>query len=193
MSSSSLLRSSGLAAVLGGVLLIIGSLVQLVLNLFFLSSGTVGEVVLITLYVRAAVELFGHALLALGLVGLYVRQSGATGTFGLISFLAVFVGMMMPAGFELGAVLTDLGWVLFGVATLRARVYPRVPTVLLIVASAVLGVFDHLAAPMIGAPGGTLVYASVTAEIVRNVVIVWLGYSLFSERDLTVERHQLAR
>src|SRR3954464_6425368 len=143
MSSSNLLRLSGLAAMLGALLLVIVGLVQLVLNLFFPNPGALSEGAMIALYVRSAFGLFGYALLALGLVGLYARQSEATGTFGIISFLATFLGMALPVGLGWAAVLTDLGWILLGVASLRAGVYPRVATILLIVGAVIVGVFDH--------------------------------------------------
>ncbi|MCA1739789.1 MAG: hypothetical protein LC740_13455, partial [Actinobacteria bacterium] len=77
--------------------------------------------------------------------------------------------------------------------SLRAGVYPRVAAILLIVGAVMVGVFDHLVAPMVGGPGSTLVYVSVGAEIVRNTAIGWLGYALFSDRTVAVERPQLAR
>ena len=193
MSSSNLLRLGGLAAMLGAVLLVIVGLVQIVLNLFFSNPGALSEGVMVALYVRSAFGLLGHALLALGLVGLYVRHSEDTGTFGIISFLATFLGMALPVGLGWASVLTDLGWILFGVASLRSGVYPRVAAILLIVGAVMVGVFDHLVAPMVGGPGSTLVYVSVGAEIVRNTAIGWLGYALFSDRTVAVERPQPAR
>jgi hypothetical protein len=182
MSSSSLLRLAGLAALLGAVLLVIVGLAQpLIENLFLRNPGSVGEGVMVTLYVRSGLGLLGRALLALGLVGLYVRQAGATGALGLTGFVVTFFGITSPAGFEWGPVLTNLGWALFGVACLQARIYPRTAVILLIIGAVAAGVLGQLlAALVVGGPGITLVYALVGAEIVRNVAAGWLGYTLFS-------------
>ena len=84
MSSSSLLRLGGLAAAVGGVLLIVAGLAQLVENLFFPYPGVVSGGIMTVLYVQSALGLLGHVLLMLGLVALYVRQSEATSMFGLL-------------------------------------------------------------------------------------------------------------
>jgi hypothetical protein len=66
----------------------------------------------------------GSALLLLGLIGLYARQSEATDVIGLISFLfALFGTVLALAGNVWGNLLAYLGWALFGVASLQARVY----------------------------------------------------------------------
>jgi hypothetical protein len=194
MPSSKLLRLGGLAAVLGAVLLIIVGLAQLVLNLFFLDPGAVSESAMTALYAQSALGLLGHVLLALGLIGLYIRQSEATGVFGLVSFLMIFLGMALPPGFEWGAVLTNLGWALFGVASLQARVYPRPAAILLIIGAVLTGVFNNLLVALVaGGPGDVLIYMSVGAEILGNVAIVWLGYALFSGRGVAAEHPQPAR
>jgi hypothetical protein len=193
MSSSSLLRLAGLSALLGAVLLVIVGFTQpLIENLFLLNPGSVGEGVMATLYIRSGLGLLGRTLLALGLVGLYVRQAEATGALGLTGFVVAFFGIASPAGFEWGAVLTGLGWALFGVASLRARVYPRPAAVLLIIGAVVAGLLNQLlAALVVGSPGSTLTYALVGAEVVRNVAVGWLGYALFSRRISPLERPQL--
>ena len=184
MSSSSLLRLAGLSALLGAVLLVIVGLTQpLIENLFLLNPGSVGEGVMATLYVRSGLGLLGRTLLALGLVGLYVRQAEVTGVLGLTGFVVAFFGIASPAGFEWGAVLTNLGWALFGVASLRARVYPRTAAVLLIIGAVAAGLLNQLlAALVVVSPGSTLTYALLGAEITRNVAVGWLGYTLFSRR-----------
>lgn len=105
--------------------------------------------------------LLGTVLLLLGLVGLYSSQSEPAGFLGLLGFLVAFLGTALVSGAlwfelfitpslaveapdlaeaELGLVgfaipflLVVVGWVLFGAATLRARVYPRLAAALLIV------------------------------------------------------------
>jgi hypothetical protein len=189
MPSSNLIRLGGLAAVLGAVLLITVSLAQLVLNLLSPGPGAVSDAAIAALYVQSVFGLLGRTLVVLGLVGLYLRQSVTTGAFGLVGFLAAFFGMTLPAGLEWAAVLTTLGWTLFGIASLQAGIYPRTAAILLIVGVVASWVFNHLlAAPAAGGLGSWLVYAGIGAEIVRNVAIGWLGYSLFSGRDVAVER-----
>ena len=188
MSSSNLLRLGGLAAVLGAVVLVIGGLTVLVLGLFFSVPGAVSENAMTVLYARSALGLLGRGLVALGLIGLYVRQSEATGVLGLIGFLVAFLGMMLPEGLVLRAVLTDLGWTLFGVASLRARVYPRIAVILLIIGALLTGVINQLlVALVVGGPGGILLYTGVAAEIIRDTAVGWLGYALFSRRSVAVE------
>jgi hypothetical protein len=105
--------------------------------------------------------LLGAGLLLLSLVGLYASQSEAAGVLGLVGFLAAFLGTALLvgmlwfelfitpslatrapglaeaelglAGFILVFLLGVVGWLLFGVATLRARAYPRWAAVLLMV------------------------------------------------------------
>lgn len=107
-------------------------------------------------------------LILLGLPALYVRQAEKSGTFGLVAFTVIFVGMALVTGnayfgafiqdgladlfraaegagltveepvmaivdFMLAQVLQIVGWFLFGVATLRARVFPRWAAVLVMI------------------------------------------------------------
>lgn len=189
MSSLNLLRWGGLATLLGAVLLVIVGLAQPVLNVFLLGAGGINEAVAGVLYVRAGFELLGRVLVMLGLVGLYVRQSEATGLLGLVGFLIVFLGTAAPMGLGLAAALATLGWALFGIASLQARIYPRTAVVLLIIGTVVGVVFDYLlAVPAVGNSGSTLMFAGEGTEIIRNVAVAWLGYVLFSGRGLAVER-----
>lgn len=189
MSPSNLLKLAGLAALLGAALLIIVGLTQLVLNLLLTGSGTVSETVMGALYVQSGFGLLGRALVALGLIGLYVRQSEATNVLGLVSFLVTFLGLALPVGFEWSTIFANLGWALFGVVSLRARVYSQGATMLLIVGAIATGVFSNLlVAPTVGGLGSILMYVGVGAEIVRNVAVGWLGYALFFRRGFASER-----
>ena len=136
-------------------------------------------------------------LLPLGLVGLYARQLEAAGPLGLVGFVVAFIGTVLVAGFfwtsafvapilaleapELLAVRSlpgffrsfivfALGWLLFGVATLRARVYPQVAAVLLIVGA------------------GLIVIPRPLTSIVLAAAVVWMGYVLFTGRGAPAER-----
>jgi hypothetical protein len=160
MSSSSLIRLAGLVAIGSGVLGVMGDLLALVVDLDSPLSATTAPYAIVFL-----VYLISAALLVLGLVGLYISQSQAVGTLGLAGFLLAFLGTVLLAGafwFELFVtpalaaqapelfaadlgvlgytsmfLFATVGWVLFGVATLRAGVYPRWAAILLMVGGAI--------------------------------------------------------
>jgi hypothetical protein len=179
MSSSNLLRWSGLAAAVAGGLFIIVALI----DLFVLGSGQ--NFTSSGLLFRSAVSGIAGALIVLGLVGLYAYQSEATGIPGLISVLMLSVGTVMVAqGFIWAALLTDLGWILFGATCLHARVYPPIVAILIIISAVIVGVFSHLlSALIVGGPGGILTYTGIGASIVLYVAIAWLGLILFARRE----------
>ena len=185
MSSSNLIRLAGLAALISGVLGVIGDLLRLVVDVEDpVSATTASYTVVFLLY------LISTALLLLGLVGFYTSQSQAVGILGLVGFLVAFLGTVLLAGalwFELfitpalatqapgvfeaelglpGFILMLLfgavGWVLFGVAMLRAGVYPRWAVVLLIVG----GVIAFFPLPLVG--------------IIFSVTVAYLGFLLFT-------------
>lgn len=194
MSSSNLIRWGGLAALIGGVLLVIAGLLGFIVfgGGEFSETAQTGTFAFTTLlYLLAITLVLG------GLVGLYVSQSEAAGPLGFIAFLVAFLGTALvvgafwtqafvaptiaevnpeflneePAGrlgfgFMLSFSLASLGWLLFGVATLRARVYPRAAAILLIV-GALLGFLPF--------PG---------TELVLAVAIAWLGFVLFTGRGV---------
>lgn len=191
MTSSNLIRWSGLAAILGGALLLISDLLSLTVV-----SGDLAKAATTGVYlVDNGVRLLGGMLLLVGLVGLYTRQAEASGTLGLIGFLAAFAGtsLMMGAfwtntfvppalaleapeflatrpagtlgfGFTLSFMLAPVGWLLFGAATFRARVYPRAASVLLMAGAAL-----------------TFIPLPAVGGVVFSLAIAWLGYTLFSE------------
>ncbi len=191
MSNTDLIRWSGLAAILAGVLLSVGALLSLTTESENLSqSATTASYTF-----SALLYLLGAMLLLLGLVGFYVRQSEASGSLGLVAFVLAFVGTALALGatwaelfvapsmaveaptvldaeptgmLALGFTLTflvflPLGWLLFGVASLRARIYPRAAAILLMVGAVIGG----LPIPL--------------TEIVLYVGVVWLGFVLFAE------------
>lgn len=172
MSSSNLIRWSGMAAVVAGVLSIAVDLVVLLVLGFGQSFG--GSL----LAFRSVAAPLSGVLLLLGLVGLYARQSGVTGIPGLASFLVAFLGTALAQGSVLAGLLAYLGWALFGVASLQARVYPRAASILLIVGAVGTGVAS--AFPK-GEPGSFLMYAVIGADVILNVAIIWLGFNLFAK------------
>ena len=145
-----------------------------------------------------ALYLIGLILLSAGLVGLYARQWQAAGAPGFVGFLVAFVGTVFftgffwanifvaPAlairapefldlggrfpGFYLSLVTYVAGWLLFGLASLRARVYPLGPVIALIVGAAL----DLFGAPF----SGLLIDAS----------FVWLGFGLLSGMGVQAEQ-----
>lgn len=120
-----------------------------------------------TFFLPSGAQLLAMLLLAVGLVALYARQAEAFGALGLVGFFVALVGTVMVAGalwsqvfvvprlaetapevvnsgtgsvlagFLLSFLLFGLGWVVFGAATLRARVFPRWAVVLLIIGAVV--------------------------------------------------------
>src|ERR687889_835966 len=167
MSSPSLVRLGGLAVVVGAVLLLTADIIDAYnidayataeLTREYLTTGTHAF--------QSALRLVAFGLLLpLGLVGLYARQSDATGPLGLVAFVAAFAGTVLVSGFvwvdtflalelatsaprfiEAGAppgrslsfAVFSVGWVLFGLASLVGRVYPKSAAALLIV-GAVIG------------------------------------------------------
>jgi hypothetical protein len=177
VSSSNLIRWGGMAAMVAGVLFIAVDLVVLSVLGFGQSFGE--SLVSSGLVFQSAAAPLAGALLLLGLVGLYARQSEATGLPGLASFLVAFVGTILAQGFVLAGLLADLGWALFGVASLQARVYPRAASILLIVGA--VGTAVASAFPR-GEPGSFLMYAVIGADVILHAAIVWLGFDLFAKR-----------
>lgn len=109
---------------------------------------------------------------------------------GLAGFLVVFVGMVLLAGlffvqafvpylaaefpevlnageqgllavgFGMTFIIFSVGWLLFGIATLRARVYPRTAAILFII-------------------GTVLAFVPVpAATVILDLAVAWLGLSL---------------
>jgi len=76
-----------------------------------------------------------------------------------------------PFGFPLSFATFALGWLLFGVAALRARVYPRWAAVLLIVGAAIT-FFPFLPTP----------------AVILGVAVACLGFLLFTGRGASAEQ-----
>ena len=193
MQSSNLIRWAGLAAVLSGVSSVIGDLLSLVVDLESAESAATTPYMLVFL-----LYLLGTVLLLLGLVGLYSSQSEPAGFLGLLGFLVAFLGTALVsgalwfelfitpslaveapelaeaelglAGFAISFLLVVVGWVLFGVAALRARVYPRLAAALLIVGA----VASLVPIPLSG--------------VVLSVAVAWLGLMLFTGRGMPSEQ-----
>lgn len=193
MSSSGLIRWGGLAALVSGVASVIGDLLRLFVDVESAESATTAPYAFVFL-----MYLVGAALLLIGLVGIYASQSEEAGVLGLVGFLVAFLGTVLLAGtlwfelfitpalaveaprlaeaelglagFILSFLLVVLGWLLFGAATLRARVYPRWPAVLLIVGVVV----SFFPIPLSG--------------VVFSVAVAWMGFVLFTRTGATAQQ-----
>jgi hypothetical protein len=144
----------------------------------------------------AAVTVVELVLLSIGLVALYAHQSEATGILGLVGFLMAYVGTVvglltvaLPMLIVWIALLLLTGWALFGIASLRAQVYPRAAALLLIIGALLEGVATALIR------GGMIVvgpWAATTATVlpglIYSVAIAWLGFSLFRKRPEEVHQ-----
>ena len=175
------------AAIMGGLLLVSGDLLGLVAGLSGdgdTYTGTPIEKVMAVLF------LAGKVLILIGLVGLYLRQVQSAGRFGVVAFVLAMAGTglmiasdwsevfiapilaeavpdigtnvptLIMVGFILNFATETLGWLLFGIATFRARVLPRPAALLLIVGPFI---------PFLG-PSWSYVFF--------NAAIVWLGIAV---------------
>jgi hypothetical protein len=194
MSSSTLKRWSGLAAVIGGGLFVVLSVAESLLfpNQPYSEVAASGAWLIVQgAYILAAI------LINLSLVGLYTRQAEEVGSLGLIAFLVTFIGGMMAAGATwseaffgswlagatpelldsdpagvvvagavLSFVLFALGWFLFGLVSLRARLFPRGAAIVLMIGAVLFAVLGALELPFAGVAFGA--------------GLAWMGYGLYS-------------
>jgi hypothetical protein len=182
MASSNLIRWGALAAVLAGALFIVEALA-----VPFIGDSHWGF---------HALDAPPHALLAVGLVGLYLWQTrqGRIGWLGTVGFILVVTACVVIALGGLAIVFVDgvlrapvgvldsihpvellliIGAVLFSMATMRADLLPRGGALLIIVGA--LGFFG-------------IAFAGVAPEWLISVAVVilgagwaWLGYALWLE------------
>jgi hypothetical protein len=203
MLTGNLMRWSGLAAVVGGILLALAGIAT--------SAPFTGEEEAFSVVassgawqVGMGLMLLAMILLLLALVGLYRRQAKQAAGFGLVAFVVAFVGTalgvalmwvftfvvptlaqaapalldadeppgLLGVGMFASFILFSLGWLLFGVATLRAGVFPRGAAVLLIIGAVFSFIVDMLpfAVPI---PLDLLALAGGLA---------WMGYQVWADR-----------
>ncbi|MDQ3507651.1 MAG: hypothetical protein M3494_06515 [Actinomycetota bacterium] len=208
MNASDLIRRGGLAAVAGAALFLVADLWTLVEEFVIGGSEKFSEQAATTSWTFvSAMFLAGGILILLGLVALYARQAEAAGVLGVVGFLLAFVLMAMvvgamwtfafvaptaaieapafldnesPAGpLNIGFAITfmgfPLGWLIFGIATFRAGVFPRLAGGLLAV-------------------GALVTFAPLPAvTLLLDIAVIWLGYSLFSERRERAGEGRLAQ
>ncbi len=200
--SSNWIRWGGLAAVLAGASFIAADLLSLSIFPKFPSSESLtSEPYAIQSLLKLAgaalllLGLFGlHARQAeaagpVGTAGFLAAFSGtalAVGSFWATAFFAPAMAASDPAGFDAlngppgrladAFIMTIasfvLGWMLFGVAAWRARVYPRAAALLVILGS-------PLAL-------GTLLVVGFPTGVFFSAAVAWLGYTLWSEKGARV-------
>ena len=204
MKTTNLIRWSGLICVLAGVLYAVGA--------FLHPIGETLDAVKHTNWVPSHQVYWVSVLLFhLGLVGLYARLKETAGLLGLVAFILGFIGtsvvssilllattilpiiasdaptifeqsMMFPAFVAVVFIMSfGLGWMLIGLVIMRDKHLPRWSGLLLIVG---VGLFiSSEALPF----GPTLAHTLVTiGDILFGLGLVWLGYTLWSEKRETL-------
>ena len=187
MSTSNLIRTGGgLASAAAGILLLLGHLLDLGGETEY---GTV---------LGGALVLTAHLVLVFGLVALWaaqVERSGILGVLGMIFGVAgttlvcgvVLVELAGASGAEVDAVLGAglpaalallaglsflIGLILFGIATMRAGVFPRRAGLLLIAGDVVFGLGSFA--------GSAATVFEILGAAITCAAFVWLGASLLS-------------
>lgn len=211
--AASLARWTGLAGMLGGVLFAVGIPlhplrhgeavnnspysaihVLIAVALFLVLFGLVG------LYIRQAERLSRS-----GLYGFILAFIGNVWTYGLIiteGFLWPAVAMHDPGAvhnfgpdvvgargssllfiFFAGLAIFAIGYFLFGLATMRAGVLPRWGGFLIGV-GAVLYIAGGFSLPVLGPQSVTVTIIETAGAIPFGAGFLWLGYALFTGRDV---------
>ena len=200
MSTAKLIRWSGLISILAGVLYAFGALLHPAGEDLAAYANPNWVPAHYVYWVSAMLMLFS-------LVGLYARQVEKTGWLGLVGFVLAFIGTVLvdsifvmastvihlvavqaPALFDQAAapgtfgVLVVvlgyiLGYILFGIATMRAGVLPRWSGLLLIIGSAMFMISE--AVPL----NVSLSHLIVTiGDVIFGAGFVWMGFALWSEK-----------
>jgi len=192
-----LLRLGAVAAVLGGCAIAGYNVVEYV---FFSGAPMSSLANLPGWLAFQIVGLLGTLFVVLGLCGLYAAQAQHAGVLGLVGFTLALVGVLQYYGLTfmaafllpsvgraapmlldgpdplLGAgligtvLISTLGWILFAVATLRTRVFPRWTGVLLLVAAIV---------PFVTMPVGI---ALPVGPVALGIALIGMGYSMLTGR-----------
>ena len=194
MSSSKLVRWSGLASLAGGLLFIIHTVAEsLVVEDRPLSEAAATSPWLVIEGGIVVTAVF----VGFGLVGLYARQAQRAGRLGLIAFVVAFIGVLLVTGSVwseaflapwlartapelldsgsadsvlaavwLSYLLFSLGWFLFGLASLRAGVLSRGAAILLLIGAVVPVVLGGLDIPL--------------GSVLFGAALAWAGYELWS-------------
>jgi hypothetical protein len=207
MLSSSLARWGGLAAVAGGVLLVIWAFLLIPM---FSSTWMPGS-----LY-RLYIALWGLSWLLLvgGLVGLHTRQVNAYGRLGAAGFAIASLGGLVVAvlsfvyaewpmpgpyswgdgsGFGVAILVWEVGLLLLGIATLRARALPLPWRTLPLAIFSLFPLSIMLTPLMLGAGLESEFFYSGVPRALTGIGWVLLDYALWSGAGEGVRRSTPAR
>jgi hypothetical protein len=209
MTPQTLLRLTGLAAIVAGALEAMNAVLD---YLLFPPAQSLIHTSVMSFSQRAATNAWviqqtvnwgAKVFLLWALVGLYTRQAKQTRVLGFIAFLLSFVGVMLVFGaifgyyllapdlarvapafldggptqlslvgllsFVLPFLAAQVGILLFGVASLRAKVFPRWAAALFILTPLLFVVGGFITLPFIG-------------DVVFGAGLVWMGYFLWTEK-----------
>jgi hypothetical protein len=207
MSAGNLLRLSGLASIVAGVVIILSEILAMATDI--MNMATMARTPLSSSWIPLnLLQLLGVVLLLLALVGFYVRQAAVAGGFGLLGFLVAFLGTVMFAGAgwsnafnaplvartspallagfppsPLGEALLWSAWLfaiglfLFGLTILKAGVLPRMGGWLLVVGGILSRVMPFL--------DQRFHFYLPLDSWVTSLALILLGYALWSVRTET--------
>ena len=177
MYSVGLIRWAGLLALMSGILFAAVDFFDL-LDLAFSDESDSEAITTLSEQLGSALAPVAGVLSLLGLVGLFAAQSEAAGTLGLAGFLLTFCGGVLGhhSSVSWPYWLSALGWGIFGVSTLQAQVFSRLPAILLTISAVLTGILSD------SFPGSILAYVSALSFLVFDVAVSWLGFNLFTGR-----------
>lgn len=204
MSSTNLMRWSGLISILAGILFALAAFVH--------PAGADLAAYHSPNWVTAhQIGWVSVMLMQLGLVGLYARQVEKTKWLGLVGFVLAFIGTAFAAAIQfmestvlplvaveaptifvqartpptyavpLFALGFGLGYVLFGIATMRAGVLPRWSGLLLSIGVSFF-MFAEVSREASLLSGMLPRVIGVSGQVVMALSLVWMGYALWSEK-----------
>lgn len=204
MTSSALVRIGALAAIVAGGLLLIADLWSLVggeperfSDLAVTTSWTIVSsmyLIGVLLLLVALTGLYAHQSEEAGVLGVAGFLTALIGT-GLLAGMMWTLAFVVPsaaieapaflnaeqvagpvdAGFMLSGLAVAIGWALFGLATLRAGVFPRLAAIVLVV-------------------GAVITFLPLPATtVVIDVAVAWLGYLVLSGSGESVGRAATVR
>jgi hypothetical protein len=197
MAYSGFIRLGGMAAILSAVLALLSFVLYLgIVGGGRLSEAATSA----TFFLPSGAQLLAMALLLVGLVALYLRQAEMFGALGLTGFVLALLGTTLAAGaawsqvfvvprlaevaptvadqgagsvlagFLLSFLLFGVGWILFGVATLRTGVFARWAVILLIVGALI----SILPLP--------------SRALIVEIAAGWLGFTLLTGRGASEQQ-----
>jgi hypothetical protein len=193
MDGSKFARLGGVAAILGGLALVLYNSVEVVLFSGAPLSALANRAGWVPFQM---IGVYGDAVIALGLIAIYWAQAERAGSLGLAGFAVSLAGAFGYAGASWAAafvvpalarvaptvldgpdpligaglistiLVAAVGWILFGIATIRAGVFPRWTGILIIVANVIPFVLQPLGIP------------TQIGPIALGVAMIGMGYQI---------------